>query len=219
MKKRLTLYIVLIVCLLVLPGCRQNKENRANMELFREGFKQLQELTSLHLRIDRYHGVELYSSKNEWRSGEDFYWTSTSETRCLSYGGNYWSYDFPSHTEWEKKVRPVESLSTWWNNYEADDFLAGYITFRREGEFIVLEQTVDQGSDNCTLSRQVSTNTFYMTEAGEVVQITRSTVTYSGPDANPEQVYSVRRDEYYITPMDAVEVEKKIQQQYQFVME
>ncbi len=214
MKKRV-ICIVLTICLLLLPGCQQNRENRANMELFRNGFKQLQELSSLHVRNEQYNETKLLTVRNEWRNGEDFYWSSDRGTRYLSYGGNYWTYDFPPHTDWEKRERRIESISTWWNNYEPDDFFVGYVTFRKDGEYIILEQTEDLGSDNCTFSRQISTNTFYIDEDGKIVRITLMMVTYSGREVEPGKIHSISKREYYITPMDAKEVEKQIQRQYQ----
>jgi hypothetical protein len=89
------------------------------------------------------------------------------------------------------------------------------VTFRKEGEYIVLTQEKDLGSNNCTFSRQISTNVFYMKEDGEIVRVTEMTVTYNGTEVNPEKIHSVRKSEYYITPMDAKEVEKQIQRQYQ----
>lgn len=209
--------IVLSICMLLLPGCQQNRENRANMELFRNGYKQLQELSSVHVRLEIYSGnswadMELTGVTNEWRNGEDFYSTSDNGSRELYYLGNCWTMS-RLRPQWERNKRP-SAMSTRWRNFEAVSFFAG-ATFKREGEYIVLEQRKDLGSDNCTFSRQISTNVFYMKENGEIVQATEMTVTYNGTDVNSEKIHSVSKRDYYIIPMDAKEVNFQIQRQYQ----
>ena len=214
MKKRM-ICIFLGFFLLLLSGCGEK-------ELFRRGFEQLQELSVLHVRNEQYLGdnfgdLKLLTVRNEWRNGEDFYWEGDDGTKYLSYGERRWTIEPQQHTQWKQQSYPIEAHSKWWNNHEPETFLEGTVSVRREGEYIVLEQNLDLGSANCTLSRQISTTTFYMRQSGEIARITLVTVTYNGYEIDAEDIRSVSKHEYYITPLDAAVAEEKIQAQHQTV--
>ena len=220
MKKQIVA-ILLTLSLLILPGCSQEIDNE---ELFRRSFKQLQKQTALHVRNEQYFGknladIKLLAVRDEWRSGENFYWESADADQFLCYNQSYWTIQPNRHTQWKRHKNPISSFSDWWNDYSCEQFLEAEVTFRKEGKHIVLEQRKDHGFDNCTVSRQISTNTFYMTKDGQIVRITLMTVTYNGTEADPEEVHSVDKQEYYITPVDANVAEEKIMEQYRTVSE
>lgn len=220
MKKRIVCGM-LILCLLLLPGCGQKRDNEM---LFRNGFERLKEQTAIHVRSEQYIGNDfsnhvLLRVRTEWRNGEDFYWEDEDGNRYLCCGSNYWTIQPQMHTQWKRRDHPIESYSTWWNDYEPEDFLTGEVTFRREGAYTLLIQRKDMGSNNCTLSRQIYTKTFYMGEDGEIVRITSAILTYDGIEAEPERIDSVMKTEYYLTSIDADTAEAKIQAQYKTVTE
>lgn len=239
MKKRI-LCLFLALFLLLLPGCGQEQKSEQEKlsgseverlleqegereKLFCSWFKQLQEQAAMHVRNEQYYGksiadIKLLAVRNEWRSGEDFYWEDDDGARYLSCGDERWTIDPPQHTQWKQRDYRIESFSNWWNESEPERFLTGEVTIRREGAYIVLEQYKDHGSNNCTLSKQTSTNTFYVDEDGGIVRITRMTVTYNGTQVAPGGIHSVSKAEYYITAMDVDEAHAKIQAQYQTVM-
>lgn len=220
MKKQIVA-ILLTLSLLILPGCSQETDNE---ELFRRSFKQLQKQTVLHVCNEQYFGknitdIKLLAVRDEWRNGEDFYWESNNEGQFLCYNQSYWTIQPNRHTQWKQHKNPISSFSDWWNDYSCEQFLEAEVTFRKEGKHIVLEQRKDHGFDNCTVSRQISTNTFYITKDGQIVRITLMTVTYNGIDADPNEIHSVTKQEYYITPVDANVAEEKILEQYRTVSE
>lgn len=217
MRKRI-ICSLLMVCLLMLQGCGQDKE-----ALFCNGFERLRGMTAVHVRNEQYTGndfenFKLLAVRNEWRVGEDFYWENDDGKRNLSYGGNYWTIDPRHHTEWKQTDYTIESFSKWWTNYEPEVFLSEETYFGREGEYVLLVQIEDHGSDNCTFSRQISTNTFYMNKDWEIVRITFMTVTYNGTQVDDEQIHSVSKNEYYISSVGTDEAEAKIREQYETVV-
>ena len=218
MKKRIVA-ILLTLSLLILPGCDQEIDNE---ELFHRGFEQLQKQTALHVRNEQYYGenhadIKLLAVRDEWRNGENFYWESNNADQYLCYNQSYWTIKPNRYTQWKHHNYPIDSFSDWWNEYSWEQFLEAEVTFRKEGKHIVLEQRKDHGSDNCTISRQISTNTFYMTRDGQIVRIALETVTYNGTEADPEEIDCVSRHEYYITPVDSNVAEGKILEQYRTV--
>ncbi len=217
MKKRI-ICILLTLCLLMLQGCGQDKET-----LFCSGFERLLEKTAVHVRNEQYSGkdfdnIELLAVRNEWRVGEDFYWESDDGNRSLCCGGNYWDIAPRHYTEWKQREVPIQSFSKWWTKYEPEVFLSGDAHFARVGEYVVLVQNEDHGSDNCTLSRQISTNYFYMDKDWEIVRITCTMVSYKGAEVDDEQIHSVSQKEYYISFVGADEAQAKIREQYETVV-
>lgn len=221
MKKRMICILLLLCMLVLLPGCRQMRANRANMKLFRSGYARLQGLSSVYVRNEQYaegdtnpEEMRLLVTREEWRNGEDFYREDTAGDRFLSFGGKYWDYDGHIQKQWREYSHP-DSVSSWWKNRTAESFFAGQVTFREEGEFILLELTQDLGSDNCTFSRQIDNTTVYMRKDGEITRCTRELITYSGREVDPEKIHSISKSEYYITPLDPEKTAQIIQTQYQ----
>jgi hypothetical protein len=175
----------------------------------------------LYVRNEQYHG-ENYDTLQEvavrfaWRSGENYYWEDQRGTRMLGYEGEYWGIRPPKHSYWKQYSNPEYSYTTW-NNYEAEEFLTGEVAIWREGGNIILEQKRDYGTDNCSLSRQIATYTFYMETSGEIVRYTSELITYKGKEVNPKEISGISKSEYYITPIDAEEATEIVREQYESI--
>lgn len=197
-------------------------EEDPRQTLFRQAVTQLQERTDIQVCQEQYYGkdfesLKLLAVRNEWRSGEDFYWEDEEGTKYLSYGTGRWTVKPRQYTQWKQHEFDIESVFGWWYNTVAEDHLSGEVVFHEEDGYTVLEQTEDLGSANCTLSRQISIRTFYINGDGEIVRITRTLVSYNGTEADPGQIHSVSTNAYDIHTIEAAAAREKIRQQYQTV--
>ena len=68
--------MLLLLCMLVLlPGCRQMRANRANMKLFRSGYARLQGLSSVYVRNEQYAEGDTNPEKIHSISKSEYYIT------------------------------------------------------------------------------------------------------------------------------------------------
>ena len=221
MKKRV-ICVFTVLCLL-LAGCGKWQKNA---QLFYDAFGRLQEQPAVYVRVENYVGddyvhLELQREWEVWRCGEDFYSENSEGSRSLCYDGGYWSGNTeasqPGAVTCWKQSAAISPVVPNWKNVDPRQYLKGQAVFDSKDGDIILEQKKDMGT-TCSLDRQGSVTTFFMTEQWEIYKLIQTSVTYDGPTMDTT-VKSVYKSIYYITPITAEAAQETLQEQYRSAVE
>jgi len=216
MKKRLWIIgsIVLVAALLLGLSYLTAKDR------CRRAYCALQETDTAHYTQQHYSNSKLSSTKEAWINRDVYlHYTDVHDLKNIQ---DTW-YIGVGDSHWQAEVEDPESPLVWkhYGNggpgkiwYHAWEYFdRAQCRVRNFG--MAVEFVTDLGSDNCTLSRQIETQTFYLDLRGKISKIQTELVTYNSHNIDPDDIHSNDNDIYTFHPTDPAQIREAILDVYE----